>query len=134
MKDFLLCIVLIMVLIGCTKQEKNPFLSEFQTPFRVPPFDVIEIKHYVPAFEEGMRLQRLEIEAITGSQDEPTFQNTLEALEGSGAALNLMGQIFPSSRFTGYDLSPEAISTAKVRTRTLPALLMPCSRWPDPLS
>ena len=83
-----------MVLLCCNKQEKNPFLNEFQTPFRVPPFDIIKIKDYVPAFEEGMRLQKMEIEAITGSQDEPTFQNTLEALEASGAVLHRVSSVF----------------------------------------
>ena len=50
----------IIVLAACGTEEKetmNPFLSEYNTPFGVPPFDIIKIEHYVPAFHEGIKQQ-----------------------------------------------------------------------------
>ncbi|HUV36267.1 MAG TPA: M3 family metallopeptidase [Patescibacteria group bacterium] len=73
---------------------QNPFTSEFDTPFGVPPFDVIQIEHYLPAFEEGMTLHRGEIEAIVNNPDPPTFENTIEALEAGGAMLTRVSNVF----------------------------------------
>ena len=42
----------------------NPFLSEYDTPFGVPPFDIIENEHFIPAYKEGISQQEAEIEAI----------------------------------------------------------------------
>ena len=72
----------------------NPFFSEFATPFGVPPFDAIQPEHYVPAFERGMAEQKKEIGAITASAEAPTFANTVEALERSGALLARVSGVF----------------------------------------
>jgi len=56
-----------VILSGCNTEKTepmNPFLTEYTTPFGVPPFDLIENEHFIPAFEEGMKLQKAEIEAI----------------------------------------------------------------------
>jgi peptidyl-dipeptidase Dcp len=72
----------------------NPFLEAWTTPFEAPPFDRIEPEHFRPAFEAGMSEQNAEIAAIAGSPEEPTFANTLEALERSGRTLRRVGAVF----------------------------------------
>ena len=59
----------------------NPLLSDWSTPYEVPPFDLIEDQHYRPAFEKALAEHEKEIEAIAENADLPTFQNTIEALE-----------------------------------------------------
>jgi peptidyl-dipeptidase Dcp len=91
--------VLAFSLAGCAKKEEpapavNPFFSEWTAPFGAPPFDQIKEEHYLPAFEAGMAAQKKEIEAITASADKPTFANTLEALERSGALLTKVANVF----------------------------------------
>jgi peptidyl-dipeptidase Dcp len=79
---------------GCAPGE-NPLLAEsWDTPFGVPPLDRIRDEHYMPAFHEGMQRQRAEIDAITGDPDEPTFDNTIVALERSGALLDRVSSAF----------------------------------------
>ena len=72
----------------------NPFFSDYNTPFDVPPFEKIMAKHYMPAFEKGMAEGRKEIEAIQRSRQEPTFQNTIEALDRSGDLLARVRLVF----------------------------------------
>ncbi len=57
--------------------KSNPFFEEWKTPFGVPPFDRIENRHYVPAFERAIAEQEAEIATITGSADAPSFANTI---------------------------------------------------------
>ena len=66
------------LLSGCasgSKDNANPFLSEYTTPFQVPPFDKIQMEHYKPAFLQGMEEQAKEIEAIVNNPEEATFEN-----------------------------------------------------------
>lgn len=72
----------------------NPFFSEFKTPFGVPPFDLIKPEHFMPAFDKGIADQNLEIAAVSGNAEPPTFANTLEALERSGRLLKTVGNVF----------------------------------------
>jgi peptidyl-dipeptidase Dcp len=62
----------------------NPLLQPFNTPFEVPPFDLIKTEHYLDAIKESIEIARKEIDAIAHSQVLPTFANTLEPLESSG--------------------------------------------------
>ncbi|MQY62850.1 MAG: peptidase M3, partial [Calditrichaeota bacterium] len=75
-------------------KDQNPFFIEYITPFDVPPFDKIEGKHYLPAFKEGMKQERNEIEVIASRSEVPTFENTIEAMEGSGALLTRVSDTF----------------------------------------
>ena len=70
------------------KSTDNPFFSEYTTPFGVPPFDKIEVAHYKPAFEKGMEEHKKEIDAIVNNSEEPTFENTIAALDMAGELLN----------------------------------------------
>lgn len=72
----------------------NPFLKEYDTPYQVPPFHLIQNRHYLPAFKEGIKQQEAEIEAIINNPEAPTFLNTLEALEKSGQLLNRVAAVF----------------------------------------
>jgi len=80
--------------ITCTKQEKNPFFSRWKTEFDIPPFDQIHEEHYIPAFEKGIKQEKQEIEKIVENKDDPTVENTLEALEESGALLRKVSNVF----------------------------------------
>jgi peptidyl-dipeptidase Dcp len=72
----------------------NPFFSESPLPFHAPPFDKIKDSDYAPAIEEGMKNQLAEIETIANNPAAPTFANTLEAMERSGALLTRVTKVF----------------------------------------
>jgi len=72
----------------------NPLLEQWDTPYGVPPFDQIEDEHYMPALRTGMAEQQAEIAAIVENPDPPTFANTIEELERSGATLNRVSNVF----------------------------------------
>ena len=72
----------------------NPFLTEYTTPFQVPPFDQIKIEHYMPAFEAGIKEQQAEIEAIANNAETPTFQNTILPFDKSGETLDRVSNVF----------------------------------------
>ncbi len=57
--------------------KENPFFVEWSTPFGMPPFDKIENKHFIPAFEEGIKRHNAEIDAIVNNPDAPSFENTI---------------------------------------------------------
>ncbi len=80
-----------MAAVSCT--SKNPFFSEWDTPYGIPDFGKIEEKHYIPAIEEGIRQQEAEIQAIIDNQDAPTFANVVEAYENSGAVLGRVSSV-----------------------------------------
>ncbi len=63
----------------------NPLLDQSMLPYQAPRFDRIKDCHYRPAFDEGVRQKRVEIEAIVNHPAAPDFTNTLLALEQSGA-------------------------------------------------
>jgi peptidyl-dipeptidase Dcp len=72
----------------------NPLLETWDTPFGVPPFDRIGDEDYLPAFRVAMEEHRAEIAAIVGTPVEPSFANTIEAFERSGAALGRVANVF----------------------------------------
>ena len=72
----------------------NPFLTESSAPFGAPEFDKIQNEHYLPAFEAGIAEGKAEIDAIVANEAEPTFENTIEALEYAGQTLNKVAGIF----------------------------------------
>ena len=73
---------------------KNPFLSESSAPFGAPEFDKIKNEHYLPAFEYGIQEGKAQIDAIVANEEEPTFENTIEAMEYCGQTLNKVAGIF----------------------------------------
>lgn len=73
---------------------ENPLLTEFKTPFGVPPFDKIELDDYMPAFKEGIAQQQKEVEEIVKQKAAPDFENTIVALDQSGDLLRKVSAIF----------------------------------------
>jgi peptidyl-dipeptidase Dcp len=72
----------------------NPFLNSYKTPFYVPPFHLIKNEHYKPATQEGILIQRREIDGIANNKNIPTFDNTILALENSGDLLTKVTTVF----------------------------------------
>jgi len=72
----------------------NPLMTVSELPFRLPPFGVISAEHCREALLAGMAEQRTEIAAIVGSEQEPTFENTIVAMERSGALLVRAWNVF----------------------------------------
>ena len=74
--------------------ETNPLLTKWNTPYEVPPFNLIQNNHFEPAILQGLNEQVIEIKAITDNTDEPTFENTIVALEKSGKGLKRVSSVF----------------------------------------
>ena len=127
MKNFLLLSFLIVMLINPGKAQipptapeaavaietntENPFFKEWNTPFGVPPFNLIKNGHYIPAFEKGMAEQNMEIDAILNNPEAPTFENTLAAYDRSGKLLEKVSSVFYA--LNGANTSPEMQEIAR---------------------
>ena len=72
----------------------NPLLADWHTDFNVPPFDLIENDHYLPAFREAMAEHKVEIQAIVDDPEAATFANTIEALERAGSMYTRVARVF----------------------------------------
>ncbi len=83
-----------LALISSCNNMDNPFLRESAAPFGAPEFDKIKNEHYLPAFEAGIAEAKAEIDAIVANTDEPTFENTIEAMEYAGATLEKVSNVF----------------------------------------
>lgn len=75
-------------------QDANPFFTESPLFLQYPPYDLIENEHYLPAFERGMTDHLVEIEAIAGNPEAPTFENTIVAMDLSGRLLDRVSRVF----------------------------------------
>ena len=92
----------VITLASCTSKNEtkieteapNPFLTEYTTPFQVPPFDQIKNEHYLPAFEAGMKEQLAEVKAIVNNEETPTFENTILPFDKSGEILDRVSNVF----------------------------------------
>ena len=94
------------LILGCTmstnnsiteinnKNSSNPFFEKSKLYMGFPPFDLIKNEHYLPAFLMGMSKQLDEIDLITKNKEEPTFDNTIVAMEMSGELLNRVAVVF----------------------------------------
>lgn len=72
----------------------DPFRAPSPLPHGYPELDAIREEHFLPAFEAGMAQQRAEVDAITADPAPPTFDNTVVALERSGAVLRRVSAVF----------------------------------------
>ncbi|MBQ8422914.1 MAG: M3 family metallopeptidase [Coprobacter sp.] len=90
----ILYIFTLVFTISCTDMNKNPLLEPFDTRHGTAPFDRIKCEHFEPAIAEGIRQQQAEIDAIVAQKEDPTFENTIEALELSGSTLDRITAIF----------------------------------------
>ncbi|MBR2167519.1 MAG: M3 family metallopeptidase [Paludibacteraceae bacterium] len=92
MKKLNIILLVSILFMACTQQ--NPLLNQPQTPFGAPAFDQVQLKHYLPAFKEAIRLNQAEIDAIVNNEEAPTFENTVVALDRSGAVLDRVCGVF----------------------------------------
>ena len=93
MKKILTLAAIILAMTACHKRV-NPFLTEWDTPYGIPPFEKIQVSDYIPAIQAGIAQQNAEIDAITANPDEPTFENTIVPLELSGEILDKVVGVF----------------------------------------
>lgn len=124
MKPFISFLFASFILYSCVNQSEkimdkkidNPLLTEWNTPFGVPPFDKITSENYLPAIRAGISEQAAEIDAIISNPESPSFKNTIEALEFSGATLSKVTRAFYAVKGantddilneTGKTLAPE---------------------------
>lgn len=75
-------------------QMDNPLLTNYTTPYQVPPFDIIQNEHYIPAFEAAINQQNSNIETIVNNTATPSFGNTIEALENSASLMQNVSSVF----------------------------------------
>ena len=75
-------------------ENQNPFFEDYTTLHGTVPFDDIKIEHYEPAFMEGMKQHKAEIDAIVNNPEAPTFANTIEPYEKSGQLLSKASRVF----------------------------------------
>ena len=93
MKKAFAIAALFVAMTACNNRV-NPFLTEWDTPYGIPPFDKIQPSDYIPAVQAGIEQQVAEIDAITANPDAPTFENTIAPLELSGEILSKVVGVF----------------------------------------
>ena len=122
-------LLFITFIVGCTvpssnqltttqfSNNENPFYSESDLYMKFPPFDKIKNEHYLPAFEKGIKEHIIEIETIANNDQDPTFNNTIIAMETSGQLLDRVSTVFFSltSAHTNDDME-------KIRSEMAPKL------------
>lgn len=86
------------------------FLTEFTTPFGVPPFDKITLEDYMPAFKAGIAEQQAEVAAITNQPEAPDFENTIVALDQSGETLRRVSAVFYGQNSANTNDEMQAVS------------------------
>ncbi len=92
-RSIILFAAIILAMTACNKRV-NPFLTEWDTPYGIPPFEQILPSDFVPAVQAGIEQQTAEIDAITANPDTPTFENTIVPLELSGRILSKVVGVF----------------------------------------
>jgi peptidyl-dipeptidase Dcp len=90
-------------------EASNPFARASTLPFHYPAFDKIKDEHFKPAFEVGMRVHLLEIEAIANSKSAPTFENTIVAMERAGRLLARVSTTFSNLQTANTNDNLDAI-------------------------
>jgi len=97
MKKLSTLILLAFFSFGCSnpmENSMNPFFTDYDAPYQIPPFDEIKEEHYMPAFERGMKEQLEEIDQIVDNLEQPTFENTFVELERTGKTLSKVADVF----------------------------------------
>lgn len=92
MKKFILSAVTALTIMSCSNHQ-NPFLTQWDTPYGIPPFNEIAVDDYIPAIHAGIEQQLKEIDAIVNNPEAPTFENTVAPLELSGEILSTVGGV-----------------------------------------
>jgi peptidyl-dipeptidase Dcp len=98
--------------------DKNPLLQPWNTPFGVPPFGEIDVRHFLPAITTAISSARAEVDAIAQNSEPPTFGNTIEALENAGTLLGRITSVLfnLNSAETSPDLQNAAMEASPLLT------------------
>lgn len=94
MKKIIYLLFIMTIISTAIQADENPFFKPYDTPHGTPPFNVIKTEHFEPAFDEGIKQQAIEIDAIVNNSDSPTFANTIVELENSGKLLSRVSRVF----------------------------------------
>jgi peptidyl-dipeptidase Dcp len=97
----------------------NPFAAASNLPYQAPRFDLIKDSDYQPGYEQGMAIQRAEMERIANNPAAPTFDNTIVAMERSGRMLERVGLAF--SGVVGANTNPVLDKVQEVEAPRLAA-------------
>lgn len=111
MKQAMCLLTLAIAAAGCSVQQGNVLLQEWDTPFETPPFNEIKDEHFMPAFLAAMDAKNAEIDAIANNPEPPTFKNTIEAMELSGKLLDRVSSAF--SGLNSANTNPKLQDIAK---------------------
>lgn len=82
-------------------EKPNPLLADWTGPLGLPPFGAVRPEHFRPAFDQALAAHRTELDGIAANPAQPSFANTIEALERSGRPLDRVSNLF--SVLTGAD-------------------------------
>ncbi|GKG74750.1 dipeptidyl carboxypeptidase II [Parabacteroides goldsteinii] len=118
MKKMIMTAGIAVALSACSSPEKKSeilapgdiLLTEFTTPFGVPPFDKIELDDYMPAFKEAIAQQQKEVDDIVGQTAAPDFENTIVALDQSGNLLRKVNAVFSGLNSANTNDEMQALS------------------------
>ncbi len=115
MKHLLIPAVAALALVSCshnkTDMKDNPFLSAYDTPYEIPPFEEIQYEHYLPALDSGIVQKKAQIEEIVANPEPATFENTIMPLENSGEILDKVCAVFFA--LDESNSSPEMVEIAE---------------------
>ena len=115
MKRFAVIATVVALSAGPAVAAGNPFASRSALPFEAPPFDKITDADYQPAFEQGMAEQIAEIRAIADNPAPATFDNTIVAMERSGAMLRRVSAAFGAVNQADTNPARQAVQKAEAR-------------------
>lgn len=105
-----LTLIAFSLMFSVSMAQQNPLLEkEWKTPLGAPPFGLIKSAHFLPAIQEGIRLQNAEIGVITNNKQPATFANTIEALEASGRILSRANTVLSNLRSANTTSELQAI-------------------------
>ena len=107
-------------------QTTNPLLEKWTTPFELPPFDLIKPEHFLPAYQAAIKEELAEVEAIAAQTAAPSFDNTIAALEKSGATMQRVGAVFSNlnQSHTNKELQAVARQTAPMLAKHRSAIYL----------
>lgn len=84
----LLIMTIVTTAMPVNAQKNNPLLQDWNTPHGTPPFSQIKIEYYEPAIKSAIKSAEKDVQRIIKQKDEPTFENTIVALEKSDVELD----------------------------------------------